>query len=327
MGAADRVRPSLRTCRNPNGRLVPVITELRAAAQMVPSSPGTTIHPVAAPRSSDETAALAIRGMQMFAVPLAVAMLAASRGCPAARRSINVSVRGRQQSADQADDGTGDTPGAGRPIARSDSGCLQGADNRKGGPMAPPPDRNLVINAALAEYTALRAAVTNRINGQDTTLNLYMTATAAIFGLALSGHVNLLILLVLPLLSAAARLLYHNHNLYIRLVSAYLNDQLRPLVADSLGEPRLLGWQQRSAEYHRGPRWRRLAHPAGLALLFPIPAAVALVLVVSQLASPWAWLAWSSGWFLVLAQIVLTNQRLSSVEAKRPVSHTQRPSG
>ena len=118
--------------------------------------------------------------------------------------------------------------------------------------MASPPDRDLVINAALAEYTALRAEVTNRISGQDTTLNLYMTATAAIFGLALSGHADSLILLVVPLSSAAARLLYHNHNLYIRLVSAYLNDQLRPLITDRLGEPRLLGWQERTAEYHRG---------------------------------------------------------------------------
>jgi len=44
--------------------------------------------------------------------------------------------------------------------------------------MAPPPDRNLVISAALAEYTALRAEVTSRISGQDTMLNLYMTAVA-----------------------------------------------------------------------------------------------------------------------------------------------------
>lgn len=146
--------------------------------------------------------------------------------------------------------------------------------------MASSPDKNLVISAALAEYTALRAEVTSRISGQDTMLNLYMTAVAAIFGFALSGHADLLILLVLPVLSTAARLLYHNHNLYIKLVSAYLNDQLRPLVADRLGEPGLLGWHELSAEYQRGPRWRRLAHPAGLGLLFPVPAAVALVLVV-----------------------------------------------
>lgn len=131
--------------------------------------------------------------------------------------------------------------------------------------MATPPDGNLVIDAALAEYTALRAEVTNRISGQDTMLNLYVTATAAIFGLALSGHVNSLILLVLPALSAAARLLYHNHNLHIRLVSAYLSDQLRPLVTDRLGESGLLGWGQRYAAYDAGrdgadwripPGWR-----------------------------------------------------------------------
>jgi hypothetical protein len=179
--------------------------------------------------------------------------------------------------------------------------------------MASPPDRSLVINVALAEYAALRAEVTNRISGQDRMLNLYITATAALFGLALSGHANSLILLILPLLSAATRLLYHNHNLYIRLVSAYINDQLKPLVTDHLDEPRLLGWQQRSAEYQRGPWQRRLAHPAGLALLFPVPAAVALALVAARLASPWTWLAWSSGWLLLLAQVVLTSRRVSPV--------------
>jgi len=107
---------------------------------------------------------------------------------------------------------------------------------------------------------------------------------------------------------AAARLLYHNHNLYIRLVSAYLNDQLRPLITDRVGEPRLLGWNERSAQYQRGPQRSRLTHAAGLALLFPVPAAVALVLVMPWLASPWTWLAWSSGWLLLLAQVVLTNR-------------------
>jgi hypothetical protein len=190
--------------------------------------------------------------------------------------------------------------------------------------MASPADKNLIINVALAEYTALRAEVTNRISGQDTMLSLYMTATAAIFGFSLSGHANSLILLVLPLLSAAVRLLYHNHNQYIRLVSAYINDQLRPLITDCVSEPRLLGWQQRTAEYHRGPRRHRLAHPVGLALLFPVPAAVALVLVVPRLASPWTWLVWSSGWLLLLAQLVLTNRRISPIPATGVVPGAQR---
>jgi hypothetical protein len=189
--------------------------------------------------------------------------------------------------------------------------------------MASSPDKNLIISAAMAEYTALRAEVTNRITGQDTMLNLYMTAVAAIFGFALSGHADLLILLVLPLLSTAARLLYHNHNLYIKLVSAYLNDQLRPLVTDLLGEPGLLGWHERSADYQRGPRRRRLAHPAGLGLLFPVPAAVALVLVVPRLSSPWTWLAWACGWLLVLAQEVLTSPRIISAGTRPAVSHTE----
>jgi hypothetical protein len=192
--------------------------------------------------------------------------------------------------------------------------------------MASPPDRTLVISAALAEYTALRAEVTSRISGQDTMLNLYMTAVAALFGFALSGHADPLILLTLPLLSAAVRLLYHNHNLYIKLVSAYLNEQLRPLVTGHVGEPGLFGWHERSADYQRGPRWRRLAHPAGLALLFPVSSAVALVLVAPRLSSPWAWLAWAGGWLLVLTQVLLAHQELSPAQGTRAFSHTQHPS-
>ena len=189
--------------------------------------------------------------------------------------------------------------------------------------MASPPDENPVISVALAEYTALRSEITNRINGQDTMLNLYMTAVAAVFGFALSGHADLLILLVLPLLSAAVRLLYHNHNLYIKLVSAYLNGQLRPLVTDRLGEPGLLGWDERSREYQGGLRWLWRPHSAGLWLLFPVPAAVALILVIPRLSSPWTWLGWACGWLLVLAQVVLTSPRFSSVEAKPTVPHRQ----
>jgi hypothetical protein len=121
---------------------------------------------------------------------------------------------------------------------------------------------------------------------------------------------------------------YAAYNLYINLVSAYLNDQLRPLITDRLSEPALLGWNELSREYQHGPRWRRLAHPAGLGLLFPVPAAVALVLVVPRLSSPWAWLVWACGWLLVLAQVVLTSQRVSSVGTRRAVSHTEyQPSG
>ncbi len=229
----------------------------------------------------------------------------------------------RQRWADEADDGTQDAPGGGGDIRLERFRVPEQPVTRQGGLMASLPNENLVISAALAEYTALRAEVTNRINGQDTMLNLYMTAVAAIFGFALSGHADLLILLVLPLLSTAARLLYHNHNPYIKLVSAYLNDQLRPLVTDRLGEPGLLGWHERSAEYQRGPRWRRLAHPVGLGLLFPVPATVALVLVVPRLSSPWAWLAWAGGWLLVLAQVVLTSQRVGSTGLRRAVSDTE----
>ncbi len=179
--------------------------------------------------------------------------------------------------------------------------------------MTSPPDRNLVINVALAEYTALRAEVTNRISGQDTMLNLYMTATAAIFGLALSGHPNSLILLVLPLLSAAARLLYHNHNLYIRLVSAYLNDQLRPLITDRVGEPRLLGWTSGLHNINAGRSEAGLRMPPDWRCSSRSPQPWRLSWSCPGLHPPWTWPDWSSGWLLLLAQVAPTNRRVSSV--------------
>ena len=154
----------------------------------------------------------------------------------------------------------------------------------------------------IAEYSALRAEIAGRISAQDTMINLYMTGTAAIVGITLTGQARLL-LLILPALSFAVRLLYHNHNLYIGLISSYLNNELRPLAVATLGERDILGWEAWCDRSVKGGKWLRLPHDGALVVLFPLTAALSLVLVFPALTSWWTWLAWIAGMGLLLAQI------------------------
>ena len=112
-----------------------------------------------------------------------------------------------------------------------------------------------LIQVMIAEYSALRAEIASRISAHDTMKNLYMTGTVAIVGVTLTVQARLL-LLILPALSFTVRLLYHNHNLYIGLISSYLNNELRPLVVATLDERNVL-------------RWLRLPHNGALVVLFP----------------------------------------------------------
>lgn len=156
----------------------------------------------------------------------------------------------------------------------------------------------------IAEYSALRAEIASRISAQDTMINLYMTGAAAIVGVTLTSQARLL-LLILPVLSFAVRLLYHNHNMYIGLISSYLNNELRPLVVKTLDERDVLGWEKWCDVSVKKGRWLRLPHNGALVVLFPLTATLGLVLVFSALGSWWTWLAWIAGWGLLLAQVVL----------------------
>jgi hypothetical protein len=163
----------------------------------------------------------------------------------------------------------------------------------------------------LAEYSALRAEIASRISAQDTMINLYMTGTAAIVGVALTDRAKML-LLILPALSFAVRLLYHNHNLYIGLISSYLNNKLRPLVVQTLDERNVLGWEKWCDENVKARRWLRLPQRSSFCAVSSA-AALGLVLIFPALGSRWHWLAWIVGWGLLLAQVVLVHSRRSRI--------------
>jgi hypothetical protein len=51
-----------------------------------------------------------------------------------------------------------------------------------------PSSNGPLTQVMLAEYSALRAEIASRISAQDTMINLYMTGTAAIVGVALTDR-------------------------------------------------------------------------------------------------------------------------------------------
>lgn len=178
----------------------------------------------------------------------------------------------------------------------------------------------IVADFVIAEYSALRAEIASRISAQDLMVNLSMTATVAIFGFALSSDARRPLLLIIPALTFAGRLLYQNHNVHIRLISLYLDSCLRPLATDVVGgDHRVLGWE---GWYASGvwTTWRtRLPHRAAILTLFPFSGVLALSLAGPAVNGWWGYIALAAGCVLVLCQLfikkIVGNPTASSVPA------------
>jgi hypothetical protein len=134
-------------------------------------------------------------------------------------------------------------------------------------------------------------------------INIYMAASAAVFSVALSSS-RLLILLVIPPLSLAARLLYHNHNLHIRMISSYIHAEIRPLFSGDGTGRSALNWEGWYSERIGWIPRVRLPHALALPTVFVAPSVLALILVVPATVS-WTWLGWILGAVLIVAQLTL----------------------
>jgi hypothetical protein len=180
-----------------------------------------------------------------------------------------------------------------------------------------PPSPTDLTQVLIAEYAALRSEIAGRIAAQDAMINLFMTATAAIIGFALADRARLMLLLIVPVLAFAVRLLYQYHNIHIGLLSEYINVRLRPLAIEASGHPDVLGWEQGYAR--RIARTQRLRLPQGGALfaLFPLSTALALILVIPALQPWWAWGPWTAGILLLIGQVLVPRfvRKPSAVEA------------
>ncbi|WP_329110147.1 hypothetical protein OG792_14715 [Micromonospora sp. NBC_01699] len=161
------------------------------------------------------------------------------------------------------------------------------------------------IGVVLTEFTALRNEIDNLASAHRTMINLNLTVVVAVIGLVLANRVDQHLLLALPLASAAIGLVYQWYVLHAKNIGDYIDQTLRPLLAEYTNDDRVLAWehQLRTTVYRR--RGSAIAGQLSYILLFPSVPVVSLVATVHILDTPWYWVAWCTGVVLSVAQLTI----------------------
>lgn len=122
------------------------------------------------------------------------------------------------------------------------------------------------MEEALAEYSALRTEIINRSDAERSLVNLNLTASGALAGVAAANPQSAGLMIVLPFLSAALGLLFLDHELRIHRIAGYMREHGR--------DP---GWEAWLAK-QRPRDWGRLAYlPMPTMLIFLGPAIAGLI--------------------------------------------------
>jgi hypothetical protein len=164
---------------------------------------------------------------------------------------------------------------------------------------------------ALAEFSALRQEIGARSGVQHQLMALNITALAAIGGFVISDKASPLLLLMLPIVSPALGILWHDHARNIENIGTYIKDELKPiLVETSGGDETLLSYEERIDEYERRRSSRFLPLAVPLFVLFAGFSIVALVfaffaIVDEEAGSPQIWTVWALGVGMVLIYLWL----------------------
>ena len=152
------------------------------------------------------------------------------------------------------------------------------------------------VDVLLAEYGALRQEILSRSSTQHMLINLDLTLAGLVAGLAFSQKVSLLILLLIPILSACCSLLYFDHAKQISVIGEHIGGWLAPQLDDVLGA-QLLGWDRRaSPEQHGfGPVFVFIVPTFVLFVVNPVALTVSLLWSTELHRTGWAWSAWTLG--------------------------------
>jgi len=161
-------------------------------------------------------------------------------------------------------------------------------------------DESRSQDAALAEFNALRAEIVARQNSQQGLLSIQLTATGALFSLALSGAGRAAVLLVLPLVSYMLAGRHVSHSYACLSIATYIRTRLSGRVTGGLG------WEEWLRTHRSSPRSYRAVNP--LFITFPGISSLALLSSVPYLASlsrsvtaVMLWTAWAAGLLLAVA--------------------------
>ena len=158
----------------------------------------------------------------------------------------------------------------------------------------------LAIDVILAEYTVSRTVMDRNMSSALGLIGLNVTAVAAVSGFVLSNHADVRLLLILPILSSALGLAFVGQMNYIRIVSEYIESELRPLVVEYTGDERLLGYGQ-SHQRHKGSGY--LIQALAMGLVFPGVALAALFITETKLHGRADWTGWLFGAALTMTVV------------------------
>lgn len=146
------------------------------------------------------------------------------------------------------------------------------------------------IEAAVAEFAALREEITHRSRFQHLLINLNVVSAGALGGVALARAGNEELLLLVAVISSALGLLYADHSQSIVFLAHYIDQELR----GPNGDPLFL-WESRSREYER--KWRTaFSFRLSIFLVFAGPPAAALLYVSFLMDAFWSSAPRAAAW-------------------------------
>lgn len=91
---------------------------------------------------------------------------------------------------------------------------------------------SVVLQVALAEFSALRAEISKRSEAQNSLLSLNITALGTVGGFVLSQKADIKLLLLLPILSPVLGMLYLDHGTNIANIGRYIDERIKPIFSD-----------------------------------------------------------------------------------------------
>jgi hypothetical protein len=162
------------------------------------------------------------------------------------------------------------------------------------GTLCPVADEHLSVKKDLiiAEYNAVRTAASQKATAAQASAAAYFTLVAALVGFIASAKADVRLLLVVPVLSAAFGITIASRYISRQVAFDYIHDVLRPMAADLVTDPRVLGWDD---HYAAAKKRNTRLHQFGLNSLLPIFSVVALVVTLPKLSSAAEVAAWLFG--------------------------------
>ncbi len=112
--------------------------------------------------------------------------------------------------------------------------------------------RKLLADSIMREYSSLREEIVARLGYQSTITQYALVFTAALIAAIsavpslLSDKVSLVFLLLTPWIFFLLALSFQEHNLVLSSLGEYINQRLRPLMAQASGSPQkdIWGWEE-----------------------------------------------------------------------------------